>query len=169
MDDSEILPDLAAQIDFLVGRKFGYAVANTLMRGGRVTAEHNECLMEAAAYTVELYDMQPEKVQKLYEQEREKERIDQQVAADREEAQRFFNQPWANADFKHWGKAAYWTIDEGVALLLGKAPEVVNWESVRDYADVSPFAWRHAKLRDLVQRMQDSGQLAWRIKPGDSP
>jgi hypothetical protein len=159
-------PSLAAQVDFLVRRMFGYAVANTLMRGGRVTAEHNECLMEAAEYAAELYDMQPDKVQELFEQEHEKERIEQQVAADREEAQRFFNQPWANADSKHWGKAAYWTIDEGVALLLGKAPEVVNWESVRDYADVSPFAWRYAKLRDLVQRMQHTGQLGWSIKPG---
>jgi hypothetical protein len=51
-----------------------------------------------------------------------------------------------------------------VALLLGKAPEVVNWESVRDY-EVSRFARRYAKFRDLALRSQDSGQLPRRIEP----
>lgn len=81
------------------------------------------------------------------------------------ERSRFFNRPGAGADFVRWSKAAYWTIDEGVALLLGKAPEVVNWESVRDSADVSPFARRYAELRDLALRSQDSGQLTRRSVP----
>jgi hypothetical protein len=86
-------------------------------------------------------------------------------AAEAEERDRFFNRPGAGADFVHWSKAAYWTIDEGVALILGRAPDVVNWESVRDYAHVSPFAGRYARLRDLALRAQESGQLVWRTEP----
>ena len=77
--------------------------------------------------------MRPEDLQALYEQEHEKERVEQQAKADREEAQRFFNQPRAKADFEYWSKCAYWTLDEAIALSLGKAPQIVSWEKVKGY------------------------------------
>jgi hypothetical protein len=48
------------------------------------------------------------------------------VKAEQEEGERFFNRPHANADFDHWSKAAHWTLDEAIALSLGKAPEVAG-------------------------------------------
>ena len=62
-------------------------------------------------------------------------------------------------------RLAYWSIDEGVALLLGKTPDIVHWETVRDYADVSPFVRRYAQIRDLALRARESGQLALRTEP----
>lgn len=39
---------------------------------------------------------------------------------------RFYNQAAAIADFVYWCKADYWTLDEAVALLLGREPRVVT-------------------------------------------
>ena len=65
----------------------------------------------------------------------------------------------------HWSKAAYWTIEEGVALLLGRAPEVVSWDTIRDDAQASPFVRQYAQVRDLALRARESGQLALRSEP----
>ena len=110
-------------------------IANILRMGGTLP----EPLKEAEEYHSELSAMRPEDLQALYEQEHEKERIEQQVAADREEAQRFFNQPRAEADFEYWSKCAYWTLDEAIALSLGKAPQIVSWEQVKGYAGIMSF------------------------------
>jgi hypothetical protein len=124
---------------------------------------------ELEAYEAELSAKPAEQVRTLYDAEcrRQAEEVRQRRRArtEAEERDRFFNRPGAGADFVHWSRAAYWSIHEGVALLLGKAPDVVNWESVRDYAEVSPFAREYAKLRDLALRAQESGQLALRTEP----
>ena len=59
---------------------------------------------------------------------------------------------YASGDFEHWSKAQYWTIDEAVALSLGKAPERVNWSNVKPMVDYSPFAKRYHDIRDLALR-----------------
>ena len=110
--------------------------------------------------------MRPEEVQALYEQERAKERMEWQAKADREEAQRFFNQPGAEADFEHWSKAAYWTLDEAIALSFGKAPEVVSWEKVKGYVGQSRFADQYGKVRDLALRATHWQQLYDPVLPG---
>jgi hypothetical protein len=167
-------PALAVQIDFLVRRKFGKAVQDTLKRGGRVPhyfPEANKRIQEAEEYQAELCAMLPEKVQALYEQEHEKERhehekvrTERRVEADREEAQRFFNQPGAEADFAHWSK--HWTLDEAIALSFGKAPEVVSWEKVKGYVGQSRFATQYARVRDLALRATRWHQLYDPVLPG---
>jgi len=72
--------------------------------------------------------------------------------AHREEQLRFFHQPHAAADFDHWSKAEHWSLEEAVALAMGKAPEVVSWEQIQSYRQVSPFVQRYARLRDLAHR-----------------
>src|SRR5512132_2173050 len=73
-----------------------------------ITEDDKRLIREIEEYEVELHAMQPDKLQALYEEERAKERMEQQAKADREEAQRFFNQPGTEADFAHWSKAAHW-------------------------------------------------------------
>jgi hypothetical protein len=46
--------------------------------------------------------------------------------AQKEEAARFYNLPQAQANFAHWLSMDFWTLDEAVALLLGKNPTEVN-------------------------------------------
>jgi hypothetical protein len=42
------------------------------------------------------------------------------------EAKRFYRQPAAQANFPYWLAMDFWTLDEAIALLLGKNPEIVN-------------------------------------------
>ena len=69
----------------------------------------------------------------------------------REDESRFFNQPRARADFDHWSKAEHWSLEEAVALAMGKAPEVVSWVKIQSFS-TSPFVQRYGRLRDLAQR-----------------
>jgi len=70
--------------------------------------------------------------------------------------------PDVNADLSHWSKMSYWSLEESVALLLGKEPEVVNWDIVQDYLEY-PFATKlsldYSKLRDLVLRAFEKQEI----------
>jgi hypothetical protein len=46
------------------------------------------------------------------------------------EALRFYNQPNAQANFPYWLAMDFWTLDEAVALLVKKNPEIVNPASI---------------------------------------
>jgi hypothetical protein len=81
----------------------------------------------------------------------------------REESE-FFDQPDAAADFDHWSKFDYWSLDEAIALILGKAPERVSWEAIA-FMCYSPFVKQYARLRDLTQRAQICQQLVDPIAP----
>ena len=72
--------------------------------------------------------------------------------AEREEQDRFFNQPHAKADFAYWIKAAHWTLDEAIALSFGKAPEHVSWERLKNLVQISPFAVEYQRRRELALR-----------------
>jgi hypothetical protein len=61
-----------------------------------------------------------------------------------------FNQPYAKADFGHWAKLAYWKVDEGIALLLGRSPQFLVWESVKDVR--SPLVWQFGRIREVAVR-----------------
>jgi hypothetical protein len=60
--------------------------------------------------------------------------------ASKNEKERFFNQPNAQADFTYWVKAAP-DLDEAIALSFGKAPELVSWDNVKSFVQISPFAF----------------------------
>jgi hypothetical protein len=80
----------------------------------------------------------------------------------------YFHQPRAAADFEYWSKMPGWSLEEAVALSLGKAPEVVN----RVTMDVifqrwPPFATKYERLHALVSRANELGQLSDPVLPGD--
>ena len=85
---------------------------------------------EIGRYRSELEDLPSDQLQSLYENETAAALADIQ----REEDARFFNQPHANADFDHWSKAEHWSLDEAIALVLGKAPEIVSWDKIKAYS-----------------------------------
>lgn len=76
-----------------------------------------------------------------------------------------FNKTAANADFDHWGKVAFWTIDEAVALSFGKDPDHVSWSSVGDDIDKHDFPKTYRKRYDLVQRAADARSCQISEKP----
>lgn len=73
--------------------------------------------------------------------------------------------PEATADFGLWCAMPLLTRDEAVALLLGKDPHKVTWESVRHDVDVWPFASKFRDLRTVMKRACRAGQLEEPITP----
>lgn len=73
----------------------------------------------------------------------------------------------ADANFEWWTKCPYWTLDEAVALLFGKNPKIVNWESVNK-ADVRfvPFVAEYKKITELAERYEKVGELKNPLVPG---
>ncbi len=100
--------------------------------------------------------LEPESLAEAVQQERAKlaeqarAKTAQFVEERRAKAERFFNQPQSLADFRHWAKEAYWTIEEATALAFGKEPWVVNLKSVSPHAGFSPFPANYVRLKDLV-------------------
>ena len=84
------------------------------------------------------------------------------MLAEIEEKGRFFSKRDADADFGYWSKHECWSLDESVALLLGKAPEVVTWKAVQPFVNISKFAKQYERLRNLALRAQamNRGQSA---------
>jgi hypothetical protein len=83
-----------------------------------------------------------------------------------EEAKRFFNQPQASADFGHWAKLDYWTLEEGIALCFGKSPKTVTSKSVEQVRKVSPFAKRFMDALEIAVRARAMDQIADPNIPG---
>ena len=90
-----------------------------------------------------------------------------EAEAAREEKERFFNLPSADADFSHWSKAAQWFLGEAVALSFGKAPERVERGAVERYVQVSPFALEYSRRSFLVSRAQEAQELSNPVRPKD--
>ena len=75
------------------------------------------------------------------------------------EANAFFIQPSSNADFQYWSRISYWTLEEGVALSLGKNPWIVNWEKLKAHKTTSPFITKYAAKHEEVRRAKVMSQL----------
>lgn len=82
------------------------------------------------------------------------------------EAQRLFNQPQACADFDHWSKLDYWTLEEGVALCFGRSPMAVNKKSIEPVRDVSAFARQFMDALEIATRARAMDQIADSNIPG---
>lgn len=79
--------------------------------------------------------------------------------AEAEEAARPFNAIGSPADFDHWSRCSYWTIEEAVALTLGREPSRATLKIVTTYAQFSPFAKTYLRLHDLARRAVSAQQL----------
>lgn len=76
-----------------------------------------------------------------------------------------FNQFGTDADFEHFGKCAFLTVPESVALSLGKDPRFVDWQMVRPFLGKSIFAFEFAKRMDLIERAVIWHELPVRFTP----
>lgn len=121
---------------------------------------------EVKAYLEQLKALPDEELKKQYAEEMQKEREELEAKRAAEEQSRFFNGPHSHADFTHWAKATYWTIEEAIALSFGKSPGVVNWKKLEQYKHVSPFVAEYAKIRDLATRAKHWKQLYDPVYPG---
>ena len=161
-------PKLPEKIGFLVRRKF--PLFDVLYKPIPLSdsagwkERRQGLIIEANHYIEELRALDADVLSARYEEEKTKKAAEEQAAADKAESELFFNQPRANADFEFWSKAAYWTLDEAIALSLGKSPEIVKWENVQKHVQYvydskagkifmfSPFAKRYQQIRELALR-----------------
>lgn len=158
-------------ITYLVRRRFPDAQAIGTMpsigRPSQISAEYRQQRRaEIEAYELELSQKTAAELSELFDREKERERAEWAAKAKREEEARFFNRPDCKADFAYWSKAAYWSIEEALALSFGRDPTRVNWESIKSYANVSPFVSEYARQRTLLQRAVGIQQLADGNLPG---
>jgi hypothetical protein len=162
------LPSKESLIDYLIQRKHPhYKHAKTARPNPVLTAGKIKEILEAGDhYIKELEAKTLQEIQELYDQEKQKEAEELKTKIESEEKQRFFNQLGTEADFDFWAKAAHWSLDEAIALSLGKAPEKVNWENVKFYQKVSNFAIEYGKRRELAARAKNWQQLFDPVLPG---
>lgn len=157
--------------EYLVFRKFPLARAldfpTSLNDGcGRPTQASPQLREALAAYRAELASLSSEEIVSRYNSEKQRE---YQIAVEKtaqEERERFFNQPYAAADFEHWSRLAHWTLDEAVALSFGKSPERVNWEKILKFLQLSPFAVQYSRRREMALRAAQWNQLYDPVLPG---
>ena len=74
----------------------------------------------------------------------------------------------AEADFLHWSQRAYWTLDQGIALLLSKDPHEVYWERIRGYVNF-PYSTQvsqaYGKLRTILVQARDIKEIPNKMSP----
>ena len=167
--------DYSDPIEFLVRRKFtagpqvlarlgGVGAAPATQYGYR-TGQTWQYSKEAEAYRQQLRAMPADELEALYASEGLKQYQENIAKAEAEEAKRFFNLPHAGADVGHWSKAAYWSLEEAVALSLGKEPQYVDWNKLEKFRSVSAFVEKYRKLRDLALRARAMEQLSDPVFP----
>lgn len=116
-------------------------------------------LTDAKAYLLKLTQMSDAELEPFVIQETKKVTAQYRAKWEEEERRRFFNAPGSAAVFQHWAKAAYWSLDEAVALSFRKEPSIVTWEKIKPILQVSSFAMQFNALRDLANRAKAVGQL----------
>lgn len=128
---------------------------------------------EAKKYMAELAALPHEELMRIFHSEHSRWQQEKARKAEEEERELFFNRQESNADLKFWAKMAIWTLDEAVALSLGKDPAKVNnstmSKSGERYVPVvwlqSEFPKEYARRAELVHRAKVAGILTDQISP----
>lgn len=152
-------------IQFLLHARFGPPETHPIDFRKRLQAMSGKGL-EMLAYQKELEAMPSAEIDRLVSEQSARMAEIAKQKAEAEEKARPFNQPAADADFSYWAKMSYWTLDECVALSLGKGPKMVNWPVIQSFERVSPFVSEYARRREIVTRAETMGQLWQSTIPG---
>lgn len=64
----------------------------------------------------------------------------------------FFNKPDYQADYVYWSKQAFWSIEEGITLLLNREPRKVSWDTLSHHTATSSLARKFKELYELANR-----------------
>jgi hypothetical protein len=105
---------------------------------------------QAASYRQELKALPSNEIVRLAKEAALAEEEELRLRRELEEKQRFFNQPRAVMDVAHWSRMSDWSLDQAVALSLGKDPRVVKWLLIKKFIHVSPFVTEFRARREIV-------------------
>ena len=145
-------------IQFLVGRKFPHQRNWGSFRLKMIPPETRppeEVDRLIQSYEEELRKKTPAEIAELVRIEEEAEQIER----DKFEEKQWFNSPDARADFGYWRKAAYWTLDEAIALSLGRDPNKVNSKNIDSKFSKFKFTTEYKKRFELAERARFVGEL----------
>ena len=164
-------------IQFLLERKFpNYRILNAQLSQIEWTTRNRELRpkleqeqKQFKEYESQLQAMSAGDLQNLFEREQSKLIKEISAKLEEEEQARYFNQPYSDADFNYWGKMAYWTIDEAIALSFGKNPELVKWSKLIEehFIPQSPFIEKYLGTLKLAQRAITAKQISEPVWPGE--
>jgi len=161
-------PDMTKWIEFLVWRKFPgcFPVSGLGSRSSTVRKPYqNQRLkqspqyLQSLRYEMMLFESSADEVESLYEAEISK--YNEELENER------FHQPEDLADLHIWYEKDNWSLEEAVALSMGKKPGYIHWNNIKDYVNDSKFAAEYCRRRDLVRRARDAGNLNDPAAPDD--
>lgn len=155
-------------ISFLVIRKFpNTPLYSELGSDCQLSNEEEEVLRESEEYEIELEALDKESLGALYKEESEKAERESAEIAEKRESEAWYNQPEVDANFDYWGKMAWWGIDEAIALMLGKNPELVTWAALESESKLfpPPIVIQFGQIREICRRARAVKQLVDPIEP----
>lgn len=145
----------------------------------KVQAEREKLLVRPESELLPILQRYRAKEQAQREAAMAAKKVKQAAKAAEIEAALFYNEPSASADFDYWIKAEYWTFEESIALLLGKAPAAVTWAAVKRELEAKPgfmffdkpkppsgFLLTYERLRNLALRAQAMTRTT-KLRPAD--
>ena len=148
------MPTTDDRIRYLVRLQYPeyLVILEDIGREGHASLPEMERRKEIEAY---LSDLPENQLNSLYAHHKEAEETD-----------RRFNRPRAMAKFNHWSKAAQWSLDEAIALSLGREPMALSWHISESTGPISNFALLYYRRHDLTLRAKAQNHLTDPVKPG---
>lgn len=147
-------------IQYLLNDKFPVHSMLSLLDQSKPDTNSKKALrQEIADFQESLEKKSRDEIAVLVAEGRQREAERQKLHDEKVEAEAFFNQTSSNADFTYWSRIAYWTLEEGIALSLGKNPQIVGWERLKTHKAISPFIAKYAAKHEEVRRAKAMGQL----------
>ncbi len=123
-------------------------------------------LHAAEAYKAELLALPPAEIERLAAEERAREAEERRKRAEIDDQRLGFGAAWALADFDHWSRMTYWSLDEALLLAFAMEPGQVSLHNILSKAETSPSASKLVRSRDLIQRAKNWQQLTDPTSPG---
>ena len=153
------------KIDFIIAHRFGNAVKAvkrlgpllTPGRPGEKPPDISAALAaekKLAALTDDELEAEYRAVRKAIARAQEEHLKREAERRERDEAKLPFN---FQGDFAYWAKCPYWSIEEAVALVLGRDPKYANWKSAQPYLQISTGARLYIRTLELANR-----SVAWK-------
>ena len=146
-------------IDFLVRRKFRMSFAPPPFGSSASdTLAHKSLMKEVEDYRRKLFALPANELQEMHY-------VELSAFQKEQEAELFYNKPFAQADYRHWSRAPYWTLDEAISLTFGKDPRIVAPDKFLEFSHQDGFVKKYLELNDIVNRARKMKLLTDPIQP----
>ena len=147
MTDAEIVEFLSKR---LYPEKLTLLAKVDLLTSDEIRQRAIAYIEECQAFESELSHLDGPALKALVDDEFDFDKEIQKERYEQEEYNRFYYDRSSRADYANWIGREQWSVDEATALLLGRDPDVVNWQIINPLVYKSQFAERYAMLRRKI-------------------